>query len=193
AHARAYARGLAASGMLSCGKHFPGHGDTRLDSHFALPTITHERARLNEVELAPFAALASELPAIMTAHIVVTALDAVPATLSPKILQGLLRDELGFQGAIISDDLEMKAVAAQFSLADAALRSIEAGCDLVLICSDLAGAFDARAAIAERAERDETFAKRLEDAARRSLRLRRSAPPAPAKAFPFAHDTPVED
>src|SRR5262249_37347703 len=109
-HGLAFARGLEASGMLSCGKHFPGHGDTDLDSHQSLPHVTHDRARLEGVELAPFRAAIGPLPLLMTAHVVYRGLDPdTPATLSRKILTGLLREELGYEGLLITDDLNMGA------------------------------------------------------------------------------------
>lgn len=124
------------AGILACGKHFPGHGDTDTDSHHALPRIGHDRARLDAVELVPFhAALATGLAAVMTSHILFPALDAhLPATLSPTILTGLLREELGFEGLIITDDLEMKGVAEGWGAAEAAVLAVLAGADLLLCC-----------------------------------------------------------
>jgi beta-N-acetylhexosaminidase len=124
--------------ILACGKHFPGHGDTDTDSHFALPTIRRPRATLDAVELVPFrAAIDAGVAAIMTAHILFPALDpALPATLSPAILTGLLRQELGFNGLIITDDLEMKGVAAQWGAPEAAVLAIIAGADLLLCCHE---------------------------------------------------------
>lgn len=177
--ARAFAAGLADAGMLSCGKHFPGHGDTLLDSHLALPTVAHSQERLDAVELAPFRH-ACDFPAFMTAHVVFPELDADrPATLSPAVVGGLLRRDMGYEGVIISDDLEMKAVAKMFAVAESAILAIEAGCDVVLVCSDTDALFEAREALAAKARQDPVFLERLNDAAERSLRLRRSAPPAP--------------
>ena len=124
------------AGILACGKHFPGHGDTDTDSHHALPRIGHDRARLDAVELVPFrAALGVGLAAVMTSHILFPALDpALPATLSPAILTGLLREELGFEGLIITDDLEMKGVADGWGAAEAAVLAVQAGADILLCC-----------------------------------------------------------
>ncbi len=124
--------------ILACGKHFPGHGDTDTDSHFALPTIRRSRAALDAVELIPFrAAIEAGVAAIMTAHILFPALDpALPATLSPAILSGLLRRELGFNGLIITDDLEMKGVAAHWGAPEAAVLAVEAGADILLCCHE---------------------------------------------------------
>lgn len=182
ARALPFAAGLRAGGVWPCGKHFPGHGDTDLDSHLALPRLSHDRARLDAVELAPFrAAIDQGIEALMTAHVLFDALDPeLPATLSREVLQGLLRDELGYEGVIVSDDLEMKAVADRWGVAESAVRAIDAGCDTLLVCSDVDAAFAARAALAERAAADAAFAARLDDACARSLALRRARPPAPA-------------
>jgi beta-N-acetylhexosaminidase len=174
-HARAFAAGLAQARVTACGKHFPGHGDTIQDSHYTLPRLTHGEARLRQVELAPFAALAAELPCIMTAHVVFDAWDpGVPATLSRRVVTGLLREELGFAGLVFSDDLEMKAIAGEYGLDEAACRAIEAGCDVLLVCSKLDYIERAHAGLLQRAERDAAFAARLEQAARRSLSARTS-------------------
>src|SRR6476659_9675165 len=104
---------LQAEGVIACGKHFPGHGDTATDSHLELPLVDHDWDRLERVELAPFrSAAAAGLPMIMTAHVVFAALDAArPATLSPEVMTGLLRDRIGFRGVIVSDDLDLRTVA----------------------------------------------------------------------------------
>ena len=180
AHALAFAKGLEQAGVASCAKHFPGHGDTDLDSHFALPRITHDRARLDAVELAPFRACKGTIPSIMTAHVLFDALDKdVPATLSKRVITGLLREELGYDGVIVSDDLEMKAVAAHWGIADSAVRAIEAGCDLLLVCSSLTELEAAESALAKRAEANEAFRSRLEEAAGRVLQMRKRYPVRP--------------
>ena len=172
-HGRAFARGLRSAGVAACGKHFPGHGDTALDSHHALPELHHDRARLERIELAPFAALAGELEAIMTAHIVTHALDAErPATLSRAVLGGVLREQLGFRGLLVSDDLEMKAIADHYGIGFAACEAIAAGCDCILICSKPELCVEAAAALAERASREPSFAARLHEAAARTLNAR---------------------
>ncbi|HYV47749.1 MAG TPA: beta-N-acetylhexosaminidase [Myxococcaceae bacterium] len=131
----ALARGLEAGGVASCAKHFPGHGDTSQDSHLELPSLPHDMARLRAVELPPFRAYAQAgLSAVMTAHVIFQALDPeVPATLSEKVLK-LLRQELGFGGVLVSDDLEMKAIADHFGIGEAAVRGTLAGVDLFLVC-----------------------------------------------------------
>lgn len=126
---------LQAGGVAACGKHFPGHGDTDADSHAELPVVSHAPDRLRAVELQPFrAAAAAGVATIMTAHVLYPALDdSLPATLSPRIL-GLLRDELAFDGLLLSDDLEMAAIAGRYAVEDAAVRAVAAGCDMVLLC-----------------------------------------------------------
>ena len=133
----AYAKTLQAEGVAACGKHFPGHGDTATDSHLELPLVEHPPDRLDRVEYEPFrAAVAAEVAFIMTAHVLVPSLDDTrPATLSPTIVEGHLRQRLGYRGVILSDDLEMKAVAAQYDVPTAAVAAIQAGCDAVLVCS----------------------------------------------------------
>ncbi len=132
----ALARGLEAGGVASCGKHFPGHGDTTQDSHLTLPRLPHDLERLRRVELVPFRAFArAGLSAVMTAHVVFEAVDpGIPATMSRKALDLILRGELGFQGVIVSDDLEMKAVADYFPVEEAAVVGALAGVDLFLAC-----------------------------------------------------------
>ena len=134
---RVIIRTLQGAGLAACGKHFPGHGDTAADSHVELPLIEHEPDRLRAIEFVPFrAAIAERVAFIMTAHVLVPALDETrPSTLSPRVVQAILRDELGFEGVILSDDLEMKAVSAQYPVPDAAVEAIRAGCDAVLVCS----------------------------------------------------------
>jgi beta-N-acetylhexosaminidase len=171
--AGAFARGLAAGGVLACGKHFPGHGDTDTDSHLDLPFVRHDAARLRSVELAPFAALAGELPALMSAHVVYDALDpGVPATLSHRIATELLRGELGFRGVLFSDDLEMRALADRYTVEEAAIGAIAAGCDVLLVCRDAELADRAHEALCREAERSDAFRARCEEAAARSRGLR---------------------
>jgi len=133
----AIVQGLQAEGVAACGKHFPGHGDTSSDSHLELPLVEHPIERLRGVELKPFrAAIDANVAALMTAHVFMPALDeARPATLSNRIVSGLLREELRFEGVILSDDLEMKAIANTYAVPAAAVLAVEAGCDGVLICS----------------------------------------------------------
>ena len=125
--------------VLTTAKHFPGHGDTSTDSHMNLATITADRERLNRVEFAPFrSAIEHGVDSIMTAHIAVPALDdsGVPATLSPKILTGILREQMGFKGIIVTDALEMGGIAKGYKQGEASVRAIEAGADVLLMPSD---------------------------------------------------------
>ncbi|HEY5090783.1 MAG TPA: beta-N-acetylhexosaminidase, partial [Polyangia bacterium] len=135
AQALAFWRGLRAAGLVGCGKHFPGHGDTRTDSHLDLPVVAHDLERLRRVELAPFAAAArAGMEALMTAHVLYPALDPDrPATLSHLIATELLRGELGFRGVLVSDDLGMKAVADRYSIEELAVLTIDAGVDHLLV------------------------------------------------------------
>jgi beta-N-acetylhexosaminidase len=130
-------RALQENGVAACGKHFPGHGDTAVDSHLELPLVEHPPDRIRRVECVPFrAAVEADVAFMMTAHVLVPALDDErPATLSPRIVTDLLRDELGFNGVILSDDLEMKAIAKTYAVPDAAVQAVAAGCDGLLICS----------------------------------------------------------
>ena len=134
--ATAFIAGLQGGGVAACAKHFPGHGDTDLDSHHDLPHVSHSMERLRAVELPPFAAAVREgVASIMTAHIVFDAVDAgVPATMSKKWIDGILRKELGYDGVVFSDDLEMAAIADRTGVGEAAVRAISAGVDSVLVC-----------------------------------------------------------
>lgn len=131
----ALARGLEAGGVASCAKHFPGHGDTTTDSHLTLPRLPHTWERLRSVELVPFRHYAQAgLASVMTAHVLFDALEpGLPATMSPRVLR-VLREELGFDGVLVSDDLEMKAIADHYSVEEAAVQGTLAGVDLFLVC-----------------------------------------------------------
>ncbi|MFI7607230.1 glycoside hydrolase family 3 protein [Micromonospora sp. NPDC049366] len=145
-HTAAWVRGLQSSGVAACAKHFPGHGDTRVDSHHDLPVIGGDRDRLDDIELAPFrAAVAAGVQAVMTGHLLVPALDReLPATMSPPVLGELLRDELGFSGVVVTDAVEMRAVAGRYGFAGAAVRALAAGADAICIGGERAGEQDAR-------------------------------------------------
>lgn len=174
--ALAFARGLGAAGVLSCGKHFPGHGDTHTDSHLELPRIDHGWDRLEEVELLPFRrAAAAGLPMIMTAHVVFAALDpARPATLSEQVVTGLLRDRLGYRGVIVSDDLDMRAIVDHMGIDAAAVAAVRAGCDALLLCKSEEHQAAAEAALIREAERDAAFRAKVGEAAYRVRALKRA-------------------
>ncbi|MHB1605452.1 MAG: beta-N-acetylhexosaminidase [Leptospirales bacterium] len=131
----AFANGLIASGIVPCGKHFPGHGDTVLDSHFDLPTVDAEESVLKEREWLPFErSILQGLPMLMTAHVRYPALDSRwPATMSGRILRGILRKRFGFGGVLLSDDLSMAGVGAYFPLEKIVERSLRATCDGLLV------------------------------------------------------------
>jgi beta-N-acetylhexosaminidase len=136
--AGAFIQGFSKSGILSCGKHFPGHGDTCEDSHLTMPHVSCERALMQKRELVPFqAAIAQGVPALMTAHVLYAHLDQQNCgTLSPVIMRNLLRESLGFEGVLFSDDLLMKGITEKMSVPEASLRALQAGCDCLLICRD---------------------------------------------------------
>lgn len=185
-------RTLQVNGVAACGKHFPGHGDTSTDSHVELPIIEHPPDRLRAVELVPFrAAIESGVASMMTAHVLIPALDPEqPATLARAVVHDLLRTELGYDGLVVTDDLEMGAIRNRHSVEDAAVRAIRAGCDLILLCGDNQ---DRHAAVLEAlihaVEADELSAQRIEDSLARHHRVkarfltRRKAPPASPKAL----------
>jgi beta-N-acetylhexosaminidase len=142
----AFIHGLQDHGMIATGKHFPGHGDTGVNSHLALPVVTVSRSRLDTVELVPFrAAVNSGVGAIMSFHGAMPALDSsgVPGTLSPKVVTGLLRGEMGFRGIIISDAMDMRGVLDQFGADEAAKRAIAAGIDVLIQPLDVSKTIDA--------------------------------------------------
>jgi beta-N-acetylhexosaminidase len=132
-----YVEGLSEAGVVAVAKHFPGHGDTDVDSHYAMPVLHHDRARLDEVELRPFArGFAAGLPAIMTAHIALPEVaegPEVPATVSAKVLTGVLREDLGWDGLVITDGLEMQGVIDKYGAGEAAVRAVLAGADMVMV------------------------------------------------------------
>ncbi|MFF8844666.1 glycoside hydrolase family 3 protein [Streptomyces sp. NPDC015127] len=139
-HTVAYVEGLQSAGVAACTKHFPGHGDTNVDSHHALPRIDVDLATLHARELVPFrAAIAAGSKAVMSAHILLPALDPNrPATLSPQILTGLLREELGYQGLIVTDGMEMQAISSTYGIERGSVRAIAAGADAICVGGGLA-------------------------------------------------------
>ena len=170
----ACAKGLHAGGVLSCGKHFPGHGDTSVDSHLGLPTLPHSRDRLHTIELLPFrAAVEADLPCLMSAHIVFETLDPkLPATLSPTVIPTLLRREMGFQGTLFSDDLEMAAIGEHFAWDEIAVRGLSASIDIFLVCRDLIGARSLRSALVQATQTNPETHLSFKQSLRRSDALR---------------------
>ena len=133
----AYARGLREAGVIACGKHFPGHGDTETDSHLGLPVVNKSLEEIERVELVSFRrAIEEKIDALMTAHVVFPALEPerIPSTVSRKVMTGLLREKMGFEGLIVTDCMEMDAIKRQFGSARGALMALQAGVDMTLIC-----------------------------------------------------------
>ncbi|MBI2346119.1 MAG: beta-N-acetylhexosaminidase [Deltaproteobacteria bacterium] len=144
-------RGLQDGGVIPCGKHFPGHGDTPEDSHLTMPIMPATWDRLRTFELVPFkAAIEVRVPMLMTAHILYHVIDPeLPVTLSRRAIFTLLREELRYQGVVVTDDLQMGAIARHWPVDEASIRALAAGCDLVLICKDLAATKMAIASVRE--------------------------------------------
>ncbi|WP_458464584.1 beta-N-acetylhexosaminidase [Paenibacillus sp.] len=151
-HGAAAITGYQSQGIAATAKHFPGHGDTAVDSHLGMVTVPHDRNRLEEIELLPFCrAIEAGVDAIMTAHVIFPSIEPkpIPATLSRKVLTGLLREEMGFEGIIITDCLEMHAISKPYGVAEAAIRAVEAGADLILVSHTLQDQVAALEAIVE--------------------------------------------
>jgi beta-N-acetylhexosaminidase len=179
-HVAAWVRGLQSSGVAACAKHFPGHGDTSDDSHLTLPTVHADLATLDARELVPFAAaIGDEVASVMTSHLLLPRLDpALPATLSPTVL-GLLRERLGYDGAIVTDALDMAGASGDRGIPEAAVLSLIAGADLLCLGSDSSvGLIRAvQAAIVDAVADGRLSEQRLVDAQRRAAALRRANPP----------------
>jgi beta-N-acetylhexosaminidase len=167
--------GLRSGGVIPCGKHFPGHGDTSEDSHLELPVVARDEESLRRVELPPFAhACDKGVDALMTAHVLYPAWDRErPATLSQAIITGVLRHEFKYDGVVFTDDLEMKAISQDYGLEDAALLAVEAGADVLLFCHDLTQAMQAFERVLRRAEADARFHQRVEESYSRISNLKR--------------------
>jgi beta-N-acetylhexosaminidase len=180
---------MQSEGVAACGKHFPGHGDTQADSHLELPLLDHPLERLRSVELVPFrAAIGAGVATMMTAHLLVPPVDEKrPATLSKRIITGILRGELGYEGAILSDSLdEMKAITDEYTVPSATVLALEAGCDGVLICRgdpDTQGA--ALEALIRAVENDKLPFARIEDALKRQRRAKERFITAPVARRPL--------
>jgi beta-N-acetylhexosaminidase len=170
--AAAFVRGVQSEGVAATAKHFPGHGDTDVDSHVGLPVVRSSRARLDSVELVPFrAAVAAGASNVMTAHIALPAVegDSTPATLAPRIVTGLLRDTLGFRGLVYTDALTMEGVGKGYSVERSAVLAVKAGADMLLKPSDVTRSIDA---VVGAVERGEIAPERIARSARRILELK---------------------
>jgi len=176
-HGLAFIEGLKDAGVLATAKHFPGHGDTEVDSHLGLPV--YKRGKLPEIEryhLPPFeAAVRAGVPLVMTAHILYEDLDPdYPATLSSRILKDLLREKMGFQGAIVTDDMSMRAIRDHYGAGEAAVKAVLAGADLVLAGKNPEAAREIHRALAEALASGEISEARLEETRARLAALRES-------------------
>jgi beta-N-acetylhexosaminidase len=170
----ALAAGLQEVGVAACGKHFPGHGDTSQDSHLELPTLPHAMERLERVELAPFKAAANAgVASVMTAHVIFEAIDAkYPATMSRAVLTGILREKLGYDGMVVTDDVEMKAIADNYGVEEAVLLGLNAGVDHFLCCHTAELAHRAIEAVVKAAESGDVSRETLAAATRRFAQVR---------------------
>ena len=169
-----FIQGMQSEGVIACAKHFPGHGDTNTDSHLTLPVVEKELPDLEGVELPPFrAAVQAGVGSIMTAHVVFPALDEDrPATLSDKVLRPLLRQGLGFEGIVFSDDMEMKAVHGRYGLTQQLDWGVRAGVDIFLCCKETELQVEAFETLVRLQEEDPVFERLLEDSDKRLLQLR---------------------
>ena len=179
--ANAFIRGFREVGMIPVGKHFPGHGDTHLDSHLDLPTVGRDAAILESVELLPFKeTIAQGLEVIMTAHVIYKAWDeTLPATFSKTILQDILRTRLGFKGIIISDDLEMKAVENYFKFENFPRMGIEAGLDMFLICNSVEKVHALHSQLVRDLETEAIESQAIQPSLKRILDLKQQLQPPP--------------
>ena len=173
----AFIAGLQDTGVMAVGKHFPGHGDTGTDSHVSLPVVAHDRSRLEAVEFLPFrAAIEAGIAGIMSAHVTFPAVDpapGLPATLSRKVMTGLLRDEMGYDGLLLTDSLEMGALARSgYPVPAAAVASLAAGADLLCISHGFTVHRQVHAALVQAIERGEIPMARLDAAVRRILKAK---------------------
>ncbi len=174
AMALAWSAGLSSSGIIPCGKHFPGHGNTDTDSHLTLPLVAKSLSELHAVELMPFLyACRSRIEALVTAHVVFPAFDEeFPATLSSRIVTGVLRHELGYEGLVFSDDMEMKAITGNFDAEEAAVSSVRAGINMLLYCHDLSKAASIVELLCREAKHDSQLHARIEESLARIDKLK---------------------
>lgn len=179
---------LRANGIIPCGKHFPGHGGTLVDSHVKLPVDSRERELIEHKDLVPFRkAVALDVEMLMTAHVLYPSLDPhLPATLSPAIIKGLLRESMSYEGIVITDDLDMGAVADRYSTEDCSLKAFSAGVDLLLVCKHPERALSARDRILRAIQDGEISPQRVEESLERIRRLKGKYARAMNPCFPEA-------
>ena len=166
--------GLEQGGVIPVVKHFPGHGDTSTDSHVDLPVVDKTVEELEEFELIPFqAAIDQGTPCVMVAHILMTQIDPdLPASLSPEVVTGLLRQEMGFDGVVCTDDLTMGAISNTYGMGEAAVMAVEAGCDLLLVCHEADNLTAARDALLSAVDAGRISMERLDESVYRILSLK---------------------
>jgi beta-N-acetylhexosaminidase len=189
--ASAWTRGLRHGGIIPCGKHFPGHGGSDKDSHLSLPVVDKSLTELQAVDLPPFIeACRSGIEALMTAHVKFPALDpSHAATLSEPIMTGLLRHQLGYDGVVFSDDMEMKAISDHYVAGEAAALAVRAGIDALLFCHDVANAVGALDALHAEAERSPAMRALVEASYRRVIGLKQRY----LKSFSGVAENELED
>lgn len=167
-------KGINASGAIPVAKHFPGHGDTETDSHYGLPVVTKTKEALMQSELIPFKnAVAQGVPAIMAAHILCSELDKEnPASLSKTVVTDLLKGEMEFKGMVFTDDLTMEAITEQYTVGEAAVKALNAGCDMILVCHGYENAFNAADSIQKAVEDGTLSEERLNNAVQNILKMK---------------------
>ena len=194
AYAREFLRGLKESGIAGCGKHFPGLGEGTLDSHLSLPVVHKNWKALWEEDLLPYRLLSKQLPFVMVAHCAYPEVtgEAEPASISKKWIADVLRKKIGYQGLVVSDDLEMGGVLKVASIEEAAVATVQAGADLYLVCHNEELVHRAWEAIVKEAERSSRFRGKVETAARRILAAKKRWPVLRGKMAPAPGEAAVK-
>jgi beta-N-acetylhexosaminidase len=174
-YAREFLKGLKSAKVLGCGKHFPGLGEGNLDSHHAMPVVQKGWKAMWEQDLLPYRELRTQVPFVMVAHATYPEVtnDKLPASLSRKWMQDVLRKKIGYRGLIISDDLEMGGVLSTGEIEDVAVETLRAGADMFLVCHNQELVWRGYEAVLRKAERDRKFAAQVEQSAARVLRMKK--------------------
>ncbi len=166
-------KGLNSKNIIPTAKHFPGHGDTEVDSHIGLPVVTKTVAELTSFEFKPFiSAIENNVPMIMVAHILLSKVDTLPSSLSYKVVTNILRKQLGYNGVVITDDITMGAITENYTLADAAVKAINAGCDIVLVAQDSQNSIVVVNALKSAYQNGQITEKRIDESVYRILKLK---------------------